>query len=238
MAGNVRALVSRLRSEYRRQTIIALSCVVAAVVIGGGAYVLYDVLISPPVPDLTVAKAPEVAAFMAHARGFVRLPADERRRFFGDVMRQYREPTRRRELVAHLDTLSTDEKLQLREAVFAVVQDEFSEDLERFNRTPESRRDEFVDESLVRLLGFVADLKGAGRDTDLTRGMGRGLPMTPKDINTFVTGRTSAGDRARAQRFVEAIERRIDQLSRSSRARAEFERKMRRLQEQEVEQEG
>ena len=238
MAGNVRATVSRLPTEYRRQTIIALSCVVAAVVIGGGAYVLYDVLISPPTPDLTVAKVPEVAAFMAHARGFVRLPATERRRFFGDVMKRYSEPSRRWELVAHLDTLSTEEKRQLREAVFVVAQDEFFEDLERFNRTPESRRDEFVDESLVRLLGFVAELKGAGRDTDLTRGMGRGLPMTPNDINTFVMGRTSAGDRARAQPFVEAIERRIDQLSRSGRGRAEFVRKMRRLRALEAEQVG
>ena len=62
--------------------------------------------------------------------------------------------------------------------------------------------------------------------------------MTPNDINAFVVGRTSAGDRARAQPFVEAIERRIDQLSRSGRARAEFERKMRELQAREVEQEG
>ena len=231
-------MVFRLLTEYRRQTVIALSCVVATVVIGGGAYVLYDLLISPPVPDLTVAEAPEVAAFMAHARGFVRLPAAERRRFFGDMMERYRDPSRRRELVAHLDTLSTQERLQLREAVFVVVQDEFFGDLERFRQTPESRRDEFVDESLVRLLGFVVELKGAGRDTDLTRGMGQGLPMTPNDINTFVAGRTSAGDLARAQPFVEAIERRIDQLSRSSRARAEFERTMRQLQAQEVEQEG
>ncbi len=238
MAGNVTAMVFRLHTEYRRQTIIVLSCVVAAVVIGGGAYVLYDVLISPPMPDLTVAEAPEVAAFMAHARGFVRLPATERRRFFGEVMERYRDPSCRRELVAHLDTLSTQEKLQLREAVFVVVQDEFFEDVERFRQTPESRRDEFVDESLVRLLGFVAELKGAGRDTDLTRGMGQGLPMTPNDINTFVVGRTSAGNRARAQPFVQAVERRIEELSRSSRARAEFERKMRRLQAREVEQEG
>jgi hypothetical protein len=207
-------------------------------VIGGGSYVLYDVLISPPTPDLTVAEASEVASFMAHARGFVRLPAGERRQFFGDMMERYRESSRRRDLVAYLDTLSTEEKLQLREAVFVVVQDEFFEDVERFRQTPESRRDEFVDESLVRLLGFVVELKGTGRDTDLTRGMGQGLPMTPNDINTFVVGRTNAGDLARAQPFVEAIERRIDQLSRSGRARAEFERKMRELHAREVEQEG
>jgi len=231
-------MASRLFTEYRRQTIIVLSCVVAAIVMGGGSYVLYDVLVSPPVPDLIVAEASEVASFMAHARGFARLPAGERRQFFADMMERYREPSRRRELVAHLDTLSTEEKLQLREAVFVVVQDEFFEDVERFRQTPEPRRDEFVDESLVRLLGFVVELKGTGRDTDLTRGMGQGLPMTPNDINTFVTGRTSAGDLARAQPFVEAIERRIGELSRSGRARAEFERKMRKLQVREVEQEG
>ncbi|HUW83365.1 MAG TPA: hypothetical protein VMZ31_11265 [Phycisphaerae bacterium] len=238
MAGNVTGMVFRLLTEYRRQTIIALSCVVAAVVIGGGAYVLYDLLISPSAPDVTVAEAPEVAAFMAHARGFVRLPAAERRRFFGEMMRRYREPSRRRELVTYLDTLSTQEKLQLREAVFVVVQDEFFEDLERFHQTPETRRDEFVDESLVGLVGFVAEMKGAGRDTDLTRGMGQGLPMTPNDINKFVAGRTRASDLARAQPFVEAIERRIEELDRSSRARAEFERKMRQLQARKVEQEG
>jgi hypothetical protein len=238
MARNVTETVVRLLTEYRRQTMIVLSCLAATIVIGGGGYVLYDLLVSPPVPDVTVAEAPEVAAFMAHTHGFVRLPAPERRRFFGEMMKRYRDPSRRRELVAHLDTLSTQEKLQLREAVFVVVQDDFFEDLERFNQTPESRRDEFVNESLVRLLGFVAELKGFGRDTDLTRGMGEGLPTTPNDINKFVVGRTRASDRARAQPFVEAIERRIEELSRSGRARAEFERKMRQLQSREVEQEG
>jgi hypothetical protein len=228
MARKLSRLLVRLLTEWRRQSVMVLACMAGSVAITGGAVLLYQLLVTPAIPDVNVATPPQIASFLGHPRGLLRLPQTERCQFIGRVLERYRDPQDRRELARQLHILPPDDKQQIREVFLTVVQDQFFEDLEQYYQTPEPLRDEFVDNSLIHLGQLAAQLRGSGPDTDLTVGMRDGLPASPAQLNKFIVARTR--DRARAQPFIDRVERRLKQLETSERARQEFAAKLKRIQ--------
>jgi len=221
----------QLLTEHRGPTLLAFGCVVATVVMVGGAFVIYDMLVAPSVPDVQIAAAPQIGDFLANPRGLARLPHAEKARFLAGAFEQYRQPQKRRQLVRYLQTLPSEQREQIRDTVLNFVEDQFLEDLDEYNETPEQLRDDFVDNSLIRAGLFMAELRGDGPDTDLTLGMRGGLPSGSDlaKLNKFIINRTHAQDRARAQSFVARCERRAKELRVSRRAQQEFIAKAKRL---------
>ena len=180
-------------SRHGRKLVIAGGGVAIGLLLTVTTIWLMDVLFAPPVPELSTASAHEVAAFLAHKRGFARLPIEERRRFLLDIY----EHGGSEGLGDEFERMAPSDRSQVRNAVLDVGLDQLSREARVYNSLPPEKREEFVDEFMVRNDAMREQL------SSLAEPFQDGLPKRQDQWTKLLVTRTSASDRAKLKPLVD-----------------------------------
>jgi len=196
---------NRYWSEHRPQVIwgmlIGLTCLAFLV----GAWFAYDLLASPPEPDLQSAPAVEVAEFIVHARGWRKMSVPKRKQWLGELVQARAEGPKREALVRAFHRLSRPEKREFVDGFIEVVKPEIVADARTFAKTPRRQRNKFLQSKLGAYNGLVGGLRGGGASQDLAAPFGAALPDKSSDWTSMVVQKTSPTERADLKPFIDQL---------------------------------
>lgn len=198
----------------KQQQALKVAGVVTAVVLVGllGGYWLVDTLTAPPVPDVKVASAEDIATFMGHQRGLIRMSHGEQVAFLADFWPRFNSPQGKTEFGAVMAEMAPSELGRLQEVIFDLTKAQVMDDAEKFNKLPDEQRDEFVRQRVDQYDTFRANFRG--REVDDLK---EGLPVDPDEWSKSVMTRTTAADRALCQPYIEALQNEIENQRRAGR---------------------
>lgn len=190
-----------------------VGAVTAFVLVAGlGGYWLVDTLTAPPVPDVKVASADEIAAFMGHPRGLIRMSRGEQIAFLADFWPRFNSAEGKKEFGAVMAKMAPSETGRMQEVIFELVKAQVMHDAEKYNSMPDERRDEFVRARVNHYDSFRGNFRGDAVDE-----MKEGLPVDPDEWSKSVMTRTTAADRALCQPYLEALQNEIENQRRAGR---------------------
>ena len=170
-----------------------------------GAWLIYDALASPPVPDIRTAPGSEVARFIGHERGWRRMSVPQRKQWLIDLIRNRGEGPRREELVREFRRLSKLEKRVFVDGFIEVVKPELLADARAFAKTPPKQRSSFLRQRLAAYDGLAMGLRGGGVGQDLASPFGAALPSRSEDWTSLAIQKTSAPERAEMKPYIEQL---------------------------------
>jgi len=192
----------------RKQIVITAAAVAAALVVAGLGWAAFDWLMAPSTPEIVKASPEEIGAFMADARGMLKMPRRKRMQFFHQLMRTYRSPARREALARVLQEMSPSERATVREAMMQTFKDQFIEDAVAWRRAKDKKeRDRIIDRNLARYGGIRQWLVGGPGMPDLTEGMDAGLPTKPEGWSKYIVTHSTPVQRHVARPYAEAAKR-------------------------------
>ncbi|MBN1344506.1 MAG: hypothetical protein JXQ73_17585 [Phycisphaerae bacterium] len=218
-----RNLLGGLMSGQKgRQGVFAVGGIVGAVVVVGGAYLLYSQVMSLPKPDVQVASAEDLTKFLGHERGFARLPAKEQEQFLARLIEIHTEPARRGDLASALRRMTSKEKMVCREVIWNMGYRALVKDVDEFYKAPPEERDELIDEKIVdymRAREYVAGNSRARKDHPplFDDSWLQGMPTDSDGIVKLMISKTRPQDRARLKPYVEKFRARMDQVRKDKR---------------------
>ena len=182
-------------SQYSRVIVITGGGVILGLLLTVTTVWLMDLLFAPPVPAIETASAQEVAAFLAHKRGFARLPMDERRRMLFDLW----TTDKQEELSDEFARMSMSDRNQVRDAAFDVGLDQLVHEAKVYNTLPTEQREPFVEEFLDKQEELREQLHGLGDSFK------DGLPTKQNQWTKMLVTRTSASNRAKVKPLVDHV---------------------------------
>jgi hypothetical protein len=182
-------------SRYSRVIVIVGGGVTLGLLLTFTTIWVLDLLFAPPVPSIETASAQEVAAFLAHKRGFARLPMDERRRMLFDLWASDKQE----ELSDEFARMSSTDRNQVRNAAFDVGLDQLVRDAKVYNSLPSEQREEYVEEFLDHQEELREELRGLGDSFK------DGLPTKQDQWTKMLVSRTSASNRAKVKPLVDHL---------------------------------
>lgn len=166
---------------------------------------VYDLLTSPPVPDTAVASAEEIARFMGDRRGMSRMSRGEQVRFLAELWPRFDSLAGRMEFSDAFAQLAASEMRRVQDAFFELAKEQVKNDAEEFNRLSEEQRKEFVAKKVDEYDALRSRFRGEGSDA-----FKEGLPSNSDDWTKSMVSRTSAGDRAKAQPYLNAVQKYVE----------------------------
>lgn len=191
---------------------VAGAVTVVALVLGLGGYWLYDTLTAPPVPDVKVASAKEIAAFMGHPRGLIRMSRGEQLAFLADFWPRFNTPETKKQFSDLMAEMAPSEIGRMQEVIFELAKAQITDDAEQYNRLPEDERLAFIRSRIDKYDAFRANFRGKS-----SHDMKQGLPVDPDEWSKSVMTRTTAADRALCQPYIEALQNEIERQHKEGR---------------------
>ncbi len=210
-------------SDPRRRTVLIVAGgVLGALAVGLGGYLVYDQVVTVPVPDIETASPKDIAGFVGHPRGLARMPTAKRAEFLYKLAGNHYEPARRRELASAFRQMTSEQKRTCREAVFDVGYEVLNEQVADFYKAPEQDRAEFIDRKIAEYhvaQRYVAGSPRAKREHPplFDDSWMEGLPTDSDGVVKLMIAKTRPKDRARLKPYMEAIRARMDELNENPR---------------------
>lgn len=189
---------------------LTLATLVLLVVVGGGwAYVS---LTTVPPPAISTAPPSDVAGFLAHPRGFARMPVDAREKFLADAILYYNESGKHNEFAGAIQSLSTAERKVVQDAVFDIGRVRYMEQAREFNKTSPKNRRQFVDKAMSDWNAMRAKFGGGSGGQNLADPFKGDLPTTQEGWTKMIVTRTTPRERAEGEQFFNALAARHQEL--------------------------
>jgi len=235
---SLNSLLASVIHRHRNAVYSVAGCL-GAVVLVGGAWLAYDLLRRPPLPNLDLPQtqqvqlADEVARFMADARGWRRLSDPERKRFMHKVLHTIAaHPEGRRALASEFRRLAPREKETIRQTLIETAKRDLLEQSREFNRTSPHRRGarrRMVDRMIAGGEATRQLMRGHGGESDLGEALSEGTPRDTEGWVRYLTNHTSGTDRQQIEPLVNAVQDRIRQISEDPAERARIDQMVRQV---------
>lgn len=177
------------------------------------AYVVYVVVLTPPVPDLQKAPAQEVVAYIANQRGLGTRPQIEQQRFlerWRDLLLQ--DAKKKEELRACFQSIDEDLRKEFSSEIFKHFKRSFLDDARAYASLPQAGRYAFLQERVGEYRQRAVFLK------DVAVGFTKEFRGGEDDVREWVMQHTTAEERAMGEPYVEALKKIEVQIHRERRA--------------------
>ena len=202
---NLKNAVIVLVAQERARLKVAGTATAVVVLMLLCGYWAYDLLASPPVPDSKMAGTAEIANFMGHQRGLARMSLGEQARFMAELWPRFSTEQGRAELADAFARLAPSEVERVQEVFFELGKAQVLNDADQFRRLPPRQREKFVADKVAQYDQLRGQFRGAGSES-----FKKGLPRQSDDWTKSMVSRTSAGERAKAQPYLEAVQKFVE----------------------------
>ena len=212
----------KLVLSKRQKVIIASSA--AALLLAIGGWWSYMTFTTMPPPNISTAKAEEVAEFVGSSRGLARMSIDNREQFLYQAYSQYADGERRTVLNRALREMSPAQQQVFTEAVVEVAKTRFLEKAKEYNKLSPGQRLTFVDGHIREFEGMRQKLAGVSAQDNIGAPMQKSVPTTSDGLARAIVDRTNARQRAQAMPLFDAVAARYNEIQKSAGLKTQFQR--------------
>ena len=191
-----------IRRTKRRTRVVWIAAIaLGSIGFVAGAYTVFDILASPPVPDLATAPADEVATYLGDPRGWCGLSRPERKQWLLDLAQARSAGPARDELAEAFRRMSKTEKEVFVDGFLEVVKPELLADARAFRKVPVRQRNDFLRDKLTDYDAMSMSLRGGG-SANLTKAFGSTLPGGKSNWSSVLMEKTTVQERAEIMPYV------------------------------------
>ena len=201
---SVSETVKRIWHEDRPKVVWGTVLGGGTLVILVGACLLYDALVSPPMPALDRPQA--VAEYLGHAWGWRKLSVPKRKEWLGQVVQANATGRQRKALAVAFRRLPKADRRVFMDGFLDIMMPEVLADARVFNRTPRRQRNDFLRKKLQDFGNLENALRGnGGASTDLLGPFGAALPSNASGWTKTLVQKTSPTDRATMKPYIDEL---------------------------------
>lgn len=207
----------RAERELSPRTKMALMVGTAGVVLLIGGFYAIEFLTAPPKPDLNTAPPAKVAEYLGHARGFASLSIPEREKFVINVLQNYKDEEKVRQLSQQLRQLSGSEQQQFLDATFDIGKKRLVEASDEYARVAQNRKKEFLGKVVADFDTLRVTLGGQdfNNPNNLTTPFKEHVPTKSDQWTKLILERTTPAERAKAQPLIDDLSEHMSEMKRA-----------------------